>query len=50
MQYVTAFLAPRSPFLYRIHQWNEETFSVLLGILEWTHLRSKGPPSPLTLP
>jgi hypothetical protein len=31
MRYVTAFFAPRHPFMYRVHGWNDEIFTALLG-------------------
>ena len=44
MQHTVAALAPRIPLLYRASNWHDEIFTVILGLLEWTHLRTKGAP------
>jgi hypothetical protein len=41
LQFATAVLAPRFPLLFRTQRWTDEIFAVLLGVLEWAHLRTK---------
>ena len=41
IQFASAVLAPTFPILFRTQRWHDEIFTVLLGLLEWAHLRTQ---------